>query len=112
MSTIKGYIEREEAATNLVAALEELLNRVLIEHDSSKGIAKKIIADRNVDGLSDKQLDVFEKHIQPLLEPECEGHCGGKIDISDLPNALGWEFEEGGLYCQSCIHDNRKIREQ
>ena len=112
MSSIDCYLEKEEAAKGLVAALKELCERGMIESDVSKGIAKKVVTDRHIDGLSDKQLNVFRQYIQPLLEPECEGFCGGVIDIFDLPSALGLEVEEGGLYCQHCIHDNRRIREQ
>ncbi|MES9844596.1 MAG: hypothetical protein ABW131_08110 [Candidatus Sedimenticola sp. 6PFRAG5] len=112
MSSVKRYLEREETANNLVEALGALLEAEKIEHEASIGISKKIIADRSVEQLSTKQLAVFEHHINPLLEPDCEGHCNGKIDISDISNAIAHEFEEGGLYCQHCIYDNQKMREQ
>lgn len=111
MSLIKRYLEREEMVNNLVAALDALLEHDMIDNDVSAGIARKITADRSVNGLSEKQLKVFDKYIQPLLEPPCEGHCGGNIDIADLPNAILSEFEEGGLCCQHCIYDNQRMRE-
>lgn len=111
MSTIKRYLEREKTANDLVAALSILLEHDRIDNAVSAGIARKIIADRSVDELSDRQLEVFDKYIQPLIEPPCDGHCGGNIDIADLPNAILSEFEEGGLYCQHCIYDNQKMRD-
>ena len=110
MSITKRYLEQEESANNLVSALESLLEHEMIDNPASEGISKKIIADRNVDCLSEKQLNVFDKYIQPLLEPACAGHCDGNIDISDLPNAIESEFEEGALYCQHCIYDNQKTK--
>ena len=111
MSIIKRYLEREETANNLVSALNTLLEHEVIDNPASVGISKKIISDRSVENLYPKQLDVYEKYISPLLEPDCEGHCDGKIDMADLSNAYLSEFEEGGLYCQLCIYDRQKFRE-
>lgn len=109
MSFIKRHLEKEETANDLVEALEALLENERVENPASEGISKKIISDRSVENLSEKQLSVFENYIQPLLEPECEGHCGSNINMFDLPNALLSEFEEGGLYCQHCIFDRQKM---
>ncbi len=110
MSFIKRYMEQEQAAQYLVDALQALLEHEKVDNEVSVGISKRIISERSVEGLSSKQLNVFEKYIKPFIEPECEGYCGGKIDISEVPNALNNEFEEGGLYCQSCIHDRQKLK--
>lgn len=56
MSFIKRHLEHEEAANNLVAALETLLEHEVIDNPASEGISKKIISDRSVDELSPKQL--------------------------------------------------------
>ncbi len=109
MSFIKRHLEQEAEAINLVAALQVLLEHEIIDNSASEGISKKIISERSVKELSQKQLGVFDKYIQPLLEPNCEGYCDGKIEISDLPNAYLSEFEEGGLYCQHCIYDRQKL---
>lgn len=109
MSFIKRHLEREAEANNLVAALQVLLDYEIINNPTSKGISKKIISDRSVDELSPKQLEVFDNYIHQVLEPSCEGHCNGEIDILDLPNAYLSEFEEGGLYCQHCIYDRQKL---
>jgi hypothetical protein len=101
-------MEREQSAQELVDALQALLDNERIEHSVSAGIAKQIIAQRSLEGLSDRQLEVFEEYIKEQLEIPCEGHCGGRITLADIPGALANEFEDGGLYCQHCCYDIRK----
>ncbi len=112
MSAIKRHLEQVETANNLISALQALLDNAVIENKASEGIANKIISDMSVEELSEKQLSIFEKYIQPLLEPSCNGHCGGKVSMSDLSNAYLNEHEEGGLLCQHCIFDRQKFNKE
>jgi len=112
MSLIKRWMEQEESANDLVAALKALLECDMIKDKASQGISKKIISDRSIDHLSSKQLNVYETYINPLLTQDCQGHCDGIIEMSDLPNAIYSEFENGSLLCQHCIYDNQRMKEQ
>lgn len=108
MSSVKRYMEREQSAQEFVEALQALLVNERIEHAVSAGIARQIIAQRSIEGLSNRQLAVFEGYIKKKLEIPCEGHCGGRITLADIPDALTNELEDGGMYCQHCCNDIRK----
>ena len=111
MSLSKRIMENELQNQDLVNALEVLLDNERIDHDASKGIAKKIISDKGLGKLSEKQLYVFEKHLTPLLQPTCEEFdCGGTIELFHIPDAYSNEFEEGGLYCENCLYNRLKIK--
>lgn len=109
MSMTKRMIELEEKAQELVGALEAVLNDERLEHEAAVGIAKKIIADRSLDKLSEAQMGVFERHIKPAMTIACEGHCGENISWSDLPSSLANEMDYG-LVCSHCAHDMERQR--
>lgn len=105
--SIKDYIADEEKREGFLAVLQILLDKELIEHESAQGITRKIIAEKNTDGLSEAQLDVFERYIKPLLNVVCtkEG-CGQKIDICQLAEA----YESDELYCVDCAMDEARLK--
>jgi hypothetical protein len=111
MSSIKRYMEQEQTVQEFVDALESLIENKRLNHNISIGIAKKIIVRRSLDGLSEKQLAVFESYINKELEIPCKGHCDNIIPLGDIPNSLANNFEDNGLYCQHCRYDIRKMHE-
>ena len=104
--SIKDYIASEEKREDFLAVLQVFLYKELIEHEAEQGIARKIIANKNTEGLSEKQLAVFEKYIEPRLNVGCtkEG-CGQKIDICHLAEA----YESNELYCVDCAMDKARL---
>ncbi len=110
MSFTKRFMEQEEETEIFINALSALIKNEQIQHDVSLGISKRIVADRSIEQLSQKQIDVFEKHIDPLLTPKCEKHdCNAEISTRDLPSAYLNEFEFGGLYCDDCQYEEMRI---
>jgi hypothetical protein len=84
----------------------------LAENSPARGIAKKIIADKKLDGLSEKQRNVFDKIIIPLLKPDCEGvfgdgpdNCNGNGLVDDA--SLMLSYREDNMLCQTCRHDKQ-----
>ncbi len=111
MSLTKRFIEMAQDRDDLVAALEVAIEKEMIEHAASLGIAKKIIADNGTEGLSQRQKEVLQKHIFPILTPVCDQpECSNRIEIRDLPAAISEEFDEGGRFCEECLHNRAKIR--
>jgi len=104
MSSIKEYIAEIEKREALQDLLKVLLDKEIIQHDVSKGIARQIIADGNIDGLSDKQLYSFEKYVvKPFISNvSCKKEgCSQKIDIFNLAEA----YESEKFYCVDCAMD-------
>ena len=111
MSSIKRYMEAEEQREALRGVLDILLNTEQIDHDVSKGIARKIVADGDTSGLSSKQLDVFEKYIETFINVRCEKEgCGNEIDIRHLRESYENRDEFGGLYCVDCTIDMGRLK--
>ena len=112
MSFTKRFMEEQEERDAYVDALKTLVENEVIQHDISLGITKKIIADGKIDNLSAKQLEVYDQHIEPLLNPQCENiDCGGTISHRDLPAAYQEQFEVGKLLCEECLYAEMKIRD-
>lgn len=111
MSATKKYLEIAEQKEALRKVLQILLDTEQIEHDVSKGIARKIIADGNVDGLSPKQLDVFDKYIEPFIKILCENEgCNNEIELLSLPEAYENHDEFGGLFCIDCTINMGRLK--
>ncbi|BDQ36161.1 hypothetical protein SYK_05210 [Pseudodesulfovibrio nedwellii] len=113
MSLIKRWMEEQEEQDVFINALKAVIENEEIDNEISLGISKKILDDESIDNLSDKQINVFNKYIDPHLTPECDSdEClgNGKIQMIDLPEAYNQKFELGGLYCEECV--NYKIRLQ
>ncbi len=111
MSSVKRYMEDEEQREALRSVLAILLDTEQINHDASKGIARKIVADGDTEGLSPKQLGAFENHIKPFIDVSCEREgCGSAIDIRHLTEAYGNRDEFGGLHCVDCALDMGRLK--
>ena len=106
MSLTKKFMAAEEEKEAFLAVLKVLLEKEIIQHDTEKGIALKIIANKNTDGLSEKQLSVFDKYIKPFIDVTCKKEdCNEKIDIHHLAEA----YESDELYCVDCAIDKRQL---
>lgn len=111
MSAIDRYMEVEEQREALRGVLDILLETEQIDHEVSRGIAKKIVADGDTEGLSSKQLDVFKKYIEPYINVKCEREgCGNEIDIRHLRESYENRDEFGGLYCVDCTIDMGRLK--
>lgn len=109
MSITKRLIEKTEEAEALRAALESILDEGLVEHPASVGIARKIINDGDIDSLSQKQLEVFEKHISPHMNLLCEA-CKEPIPHIQYPKVLANSHIEGMVLCDGCRHFREQMR--
>lgn len=97
---------------NLVDALKAILENDELE-GAAEGIAKKIISDRGLKGLSEKQLGVFNNFIEPKLKMHCENYdCSNLIDISDIAAAYEMSDEYGKLLCGECQYIESSIANQ
>jgi hypothetical protein len=106
MSYTKDFIANEEKKEAFLAVLQVLLAKDILQHEVGKGIARKIITDKNTEGLSEKQLFVFDKYIEPFINADCKKEdCNQKIDIHHLAEA--YEFDE--LYCVDCSLDKNRL---
>ena len=100
MSSIKRYAELVQEAGDRNEALTALLDCGLLE-GPAEGIAKKIIADKSLDGLSERQRAVYENAIAPQFEIGCSNpDCGQAISMDLVPQALRDEGED--YYCVDC----------
>lgn len=104
-------MEVEEQKDAIRNVLEFLLETEHISHNASKGIAKKILTDGNADGLSAKQLNVFDKYIEPFIDVTCSSEgCGNEIGILNLREAYNNQDEFGGLLCVDCTIDRGRLK--
>lgn len=108
MSRIVELMEEQERRDAFISVLQYLLNCELIEDHRAQGITRQIIGEETLDNLTDKQLYRYENDVLHLVEVDCDGHCGGEIDIEDLENAYLRDMELGGLFCQQCMYDIEK----
>lgn len=110
MSLIKRYMEIQEKREALRRVLKILLETDRLDHDACRGIARKILADGDVDGLSEEQLRIFERHITPFIEVRCENEgCSNVIPLPNLPEAYDNSNDFGGLYCADCTIDMERL---
>ena len=72
MSLTKRFMEFQEDRDDTRAALLALIDNEKITHSASIGIAKKVIADGNLDGLTKNQKEVFRRFIAPKMKITCE----------------------------------------
>lgn len=86
----------------LIDALNALVCYEVLE-GAAEGVAKKIISDRGLERLSEKQRNVFDNYIQPQLEIICESEgCCEKLSLAEIPNAYERCDDNGGLFCREC----------
>lgn len=103
MSLTKRFMTLEEERVALRASLKSLLDREVLTHPASVGIAKKLINDGNLDGLSPMQKEIFSSFIAPKLDRTCE-RCGAKIHVACYPEVLSNVQFEGLVLCEECLY--------
>lgn len=71
--------------------------------DPALGIAKKVVADRGTENLSEKQMYVYENYVlKPNIIKTCTA-CASTIPYSEMAEAL-----DNGGYCNYCAHMREK----
>ncbi|HEX4124452.1 MAG TPA: hypothetical protein VHY37_06975 [Tepidisphaeraceae bacterium] len=68
--------------------IQSILDSGGIEHPVACAIAR-IVLDKGVDALSDRQLSVFDKYISPFLETEECCVCGAPLGYGDDFSRIG-----------------------
>jgi len=107
MSLIKRYAEQAEEDENRNNALEALIECDLVE-GAALGIAKKVIGENSLDGLSDKQKFVYQNVIAPQLEIACETEdCGGMISSHEVADAIRNRESGEDVLCVDCQYTFR-----
>ncbi len=109
MSLTKRFMEFEEERDAIRAALQALIDDERITTPASIGIARKVIADGNLDSLSVKQREVFTRFIAPELDVECES-CGHLIPLASYPEVIANAHFEGQVTCDECLSMNERMR--
>lgn len=100
MSSIKRYAEQAQEAGDRNEALAALLDCGLLD-GAAEGIAKKIIAEKSLDSLSERQRAVYQNVIAPQFEIGCSNpDCGQTISMDLVPQAIRDEGED--YYCVDC----------
>jgi len=104
MSMTDRMNELTEYEEEVVGALQTLDEQEILEgildHKVGMGIARKIITDGTIRGLSEKQNTVLNERIIPRLKIECE-ECKRQIDYTGIQEAYEHSFEYG-ILCDQC----------
>lgn len=109
MSITKRFMEFQEERDAIRAALQALIDDERITNSASVGIAKKVIADGNLDGLSLKQKEVFSRFIAPEMKIACE-LCETPIPIASYPEVIASTDIEGQVLCDGCLYLKEQMR--
>ena len=75
--------------------LKILIENKVFNNSKEEGIVKLVI-DKGINSLSDKQKFVFEEAIRPYVYNECK-RCGIDIPWSEM-----WAAEDNGSLCSWC----------
>lgn len=109
MSITKRFMEFQEERDAIRAALQALIDDERITNATSVGIAKKVIADGNLDGLSPKQKEVFSRFIAPEMKIACE-LCEAQIPLASYPEVIANADFEGQVLCDGCLYYKEQMR--
>ena len=109
MSLTKRFMEFQEERDVIRAALQTLIDDERITNSTSVGIAKKVIADGNLDGLSLRQKEVFSRFIAPEMKIACE-LCETPMHLASYPEIIANAEFEGQVLCDSCLHLRDQMR--
>lgn len=102
MSLTKRFMEEQEEAESRNQALQALLDHDLIE-GAAAGIAKKVIGENSLDGLSAKQKGVYETVIYPKFEVYCENEgCQQRIPMDMVADAIRNQETGEDVHCVDC----------
>jgi hypothetical protein len=109
MSLTKRFMEFQEEQDAIRAALQALIDDERITSPASVGIAKKIIADGSLEGLSPKQREVFSRFIAPEMKIACE-LCETPIPLASYPEVIANAQFEGQVLCEGCLYFKEQMR--
>ncbi|MBB3119659.1 hypothetical protein, partial [Pseudoduganella violacea] len=71
------------------------------------GIAKKVIGENSLDGLSAKQKGIYENVIYPQMKVDCSGGCGGTISMDMAAEAIRNQAAGEDFFCVDCEYSHR-----
>lgn len=107
MSLTKRFMEEQQETDSRNEALQALLDHDLIE-GAAAGIAKKVIGESSLEGLSAKQKGVYQTVIYPLFEIACDNEdCGQMIPIDMVADAIKNEQAGEDVHCVDCQYTFR-----
>lgn len=107
MSLTKRYMEQAQDDENRNNAIEALIECDMLE-GAALGIAKKVVAENSLDGLSDKQKFVYENNIASQFEIACEGEgCGNMISMDEVADAIRNQHSGEDVFCVDCQYTYR-----
>lgn len=109
MSLTKRFMQFEEERDAIRAVLQHLIDDERITNPASVGIATKIIADGNLDGLSAAQRAVFTRFIAPEMKLACEA-CSASIPAASYPEVIASSGYEGQVLCEGCLNFKQQMR--
>lgn len=109
MSGVFERAEEQRLEQSFIRVLEHLIEQEKIIDSTALGITKKVIADGNLNGLSDRQRHVFDKNVAPLLNETCS-ICGSPISGEELESAYDnyWE-NNNDLLCYGCDYGKKQM---
>lgn len=80
---------------------ESLLNGAAL------GIAERIATTNSLIGLSEKQIEVYKRYIEPHFSIVCQSEdCEFEIDIEFIADAIRDQQNGNSVLCQHCIYIN------
>jgi hypothetical protein len=107
MSLTKRFAEQQEEEDNRNQALQALLDCDLLE-GAAAGIAKKVIGENSLDGLSAKQKGVYQTVICPKFEICCDNtDCEQRISMDMVADAIRNEAAGEDVNCVDCQYTFR-----
>jgi hypothetical protein len=109
VSITKRFMDFQEEQDTIRAALQALVDDQRIENPASVGIAKRVIADGNLDSLTARQMEVFTRFIAPKIKIACES-CGESIPLASYPEVIANAQFEGQVLCDGCLHFEEQMR--
>lgn len=110
MSMTKRIIEEASYNEGLVSSLQLLEELDYFTHQNvTKGIIRKVIADKSLNRLSGRQLHVFQAYVEPVLKRPCE-ECRCHINMQFVEDALSHESGSDRYLCSSCIDQRERYR--
>lgn len=83
--------------------------KALIEEDllsgPAVGIAQLIASNGSIDGLSEKQRQVYDQYIAPHFRKTCSTpDCSFEIDMEWIGDAIRAEASGDSYFCEHCEH--------
>jgi hypothetical protein len=100
-------MEQAEADGNRNDAIEALIECEMLD-GAALGIAKKVVAENGLDGLSDKQKYVYETAVASQFEIACETeYCGNMISSHEVADAIRNQHSGEDVLCEECQYTFR-----